>query len=152
MKQKIRYQDLIEVYSLEEVIAETQKHKEMMKNLYTGRRNRKGEVINVELPDHEGQYFGFEYIGSFLKLECGWVSSFEEICPFCIYSLVNKHGTKQERLQFNELNNIEKKCWISNKEYAMLSKSKRKLKKYWRKKLRVSKRTKTEALEFVEVK
>lgn len=150
MKQKIRYQDPTEVYSLEEVITETQKHKDMMKNIYAGRRNRKGELLNVEFQDHEGQYLGFEYIGSFLKLECGWVSSFEEICPSCVYSLVNEHGTKQERLQFNELNNIEKRCWISNKEYAMLNKSKRKLKKYWRKKLRVSNRTKVNVLEFVE--
>lgn len=106
MKHKIRFKEPERVFTLEEVISEA--------------------------GDHEGLLFGFEYRGNFLKLECGWVAAFEDICEYCVHSLCNNYGTRAEREAFNNLNDIDRKCWISHEDYARLNKSKRISKKRFR--------------------
>ena len=103
MKHKIRFKEPERVFTLEEVISEA--------------------------GGHEGFLFGFEFRGHFLKLECGWVASFEDICEYCVHSLCSDHGTKEEREAFNNLSDIDIKCWISHKDCARLNKSDRVFKK-----------------------
>lgn len=60
-----------------------------------GHKNSQGITLGEILEPFEES--GFLCISNFLKLECGWVISHEEICPFCVDSLVMEFGSDKEK-------------------------------------------------------
>lgn len=72
---------------------------------------------------------GFECLGHFLKLEDGWCPSHEEICGYCVHSLVQAYGSRNDRLKYNERNDMSGRYGsvpITAKEIAINNKKSRK--------------------------
>ena len=104
-----------QVLTLEEVLAEKEKYR------------AENSTNNEWWLDWKGEYFGFEFIYQYVKLECGWVQAPEMVCEHCVSMLVTKYGTEAERKQYNELMNLPTlhKAWITNKEYETERKRRR---------------------------
>ena len=75
---------------------------------------------------------GFECIYNYCKTSKGWVASFEDCCPFCVHYLIKSHGTKEDKIKFNEHSDLGKKYIIplTRKDIALDNKRLKKKDKY----------------------
>lgn len=64
---------------------------------------------------------GFECIHNFCHLECGWVVSFEDCCPYCVHTIVKAFGTRAEKEYFNKVKTLNDEYIIplSRKDVAL---------------------------------
>ena len=49
---------------------------------------------------------GFNCIYDFCETGKGWVQSFEDCCPFCVHIIIKNHGTKEDKVLFNQRNTL----------------------------------------------
>jgi len=70
---------------------------------------------------------GFQCIYNFCKTSFGWVPSYEECCEYCVHSIIAQHGSREDKIQFNQINTLGKNYIIpiTNKEVALSNKRKR---------------------------
>ncbi|AUR92295.1 hypothetical protein NVP1170O_182 [Vibrio phage 1.170.O._10N.261.52.C3] len=87
------------IYTEEEVLRKLMLQHAVNPKLFGGKSYE--EVIE---PFEES---GFLCIHNFLKLECGWVISHEEICSLCVDHLVDEFGSDNEKEMLAWVRNLE---------------------------------------------
>jgi len=75
--------------------------------------------------------FGFKCINNFCLTQKGWVASHEECCPYCVHSIIKNHGSKEDKIKFNNNHDLGNNYIVpvTNKEVALNNKKQVKNKK-----------------------
>lgn len=94
-------------------------------DLIDERRNSKNYIL---IDRNEFDVFGFKCIYNFCLTEYGWVASFEDCCPYCVHTIINHHGSKEDKLLFNKNHDLGERynIPITRKEIALKNKMNRK--------------------------